>query len=963
MSFFVPCTSTFTANQADRTLLRYWKLEVDTDDDGDLDDITAYIENNSLTIIAPENGAASASVNLRRTLGCNAGDYANAECQISAKIDNSEYIVVFTGYVKPEGIQRSRDASMQDTFRLDMEDRTRKYTTRRKMDPAIIVNYTICSPSAPSESIFHYLASAMGLTAANVVCTEITYVKPYLPLKGGLSPWHEMKKMAEQFRAEMYFRYDGKLLFDSPYQAGWSEPASEITLDVSNIHRWTGRKREIVCNRVICEFEEYEALSGRPIYKHTENWQEDLQQCSVVIGAGEYWPGPTSNDTAILHYKDPKTGENYPIAASVQTPTLGGTTGGYDIESSGGTLTLSSFNASNDRTEQHPDASEIILKNNNGSSVTMTRLVIRGTPVVVRAEVKVKDEDATITNDWEFIEKIIPGDYAISAGLVHKTTQWWQEYGSTARYEYDIECDWLPQVQRGAVVRFDAPGVPSAIYAKVLDYRHTAANGPMGNQKTVMRLGEQVSGYTVSGTGIIKGTRSGISKPQRVVVGASSYTGIDAMFECYGSSVATVINNAIAYVYNTHGGGTVELSEGIFPIGARISGLTNVEVIGRGANTIIRKNCNDYGIKIAGTAGSEVTGAALRNFKVTRLSTDTNVKSLVYAEYMDDSWIEGLIVEDSYDKGIELNYCDDILVNAGTVRAAAAEGVYMKACNKTILAGAFLISCLIGCKMITDEATNMIDRGGCESETEPMIENETSALTSNLTAARDATTAYTGSYSYKFTPTSTTLSGYYWFTENKDTTDMHGTTAGKGYRFSAWYFVPSSYEPQSAYIRVFWYASGAWSEAFELDLNPAGVTPDTWINIQATAEAPSGATGFYLELEVQSNIAGKYLFLDEIYLYEYATIKNGYIARGNTVRQCTQHGFYIATDEADLVDNLIENCLSTGINVKAGWRNNILANKSIYNGADEIENENGDNFNDEGTETRVGQNSWQGVQA
>jgi parallel beta-helix repeat protein len=660
VAFFVPCTSTFTANQTDRELLRYWKLEVDTDDDGVLEDVSDYIANNSLSISAPDGSGAAASVLVRRSLSANVGDYANADCRISAKIGGSEYIVVFTGYVKPEGVQRTRDATMQDVYRLDMEDRTRRYTTRRKVSPAILANYTICKPTATNESIFHYLASAMGLSSGNVVCSEIAYIKPYLPLKGGQSPWHEMKKLAEQFRAEMYFRYDGKLLFDSPFQAGWTEPASEITLDVDNVHKWTGRKREIVCNRVICEFDDYEALSARPIYKNTENWQEDTQQCSIAVGAGEYWPGPTSNDTAVLHYKDPGTGENYPIATGVSTPTLGATAGGYDIESSGGTMTLSSFNGSNDRTDQHADASEIILKNNNGGSVTITRLVVRGTPVVVRRHNKLKDEDATISDEWEFIEKTIPGDYAISTGQVHETTQWWQEYGSTARYEYDIACDWLPQVQRGAVVRFDAPGVPSAIYAKVLDYRHPAANGPMGQQITSLRLAEHVSGFTASGTGENQSSSTGIAKPQRVVVGASAYTGVDALFDCHGATVATVINKAIAYVYNTHGGGTVELSEGNFPITSHLSLLTNVTLQGRGWNTVIEKNCDDYGINIAGAdADNYLENIILRDFKITRNAADTNGKQLLYSIYAKKCLFDRLDFYDADQEILQLTYTQD----------------------------------------------------------------------------------------------------------------------------------------------------------------------------------------------------------------------------------------------------------------------------------------------------------------
>ena len=132
---------------------------------------------------------------------------------------------------------------------------------------------------------------------------------------------------------------------------------------------------------------------------------------------------------AKLNYKDPDSGEGFPIGISIQTPTIGAVGSGSDIECDGGTLTLISFNGSTSDTQQNPGSSEIILKNNTGSTITIRKFEVRGTPLRIQKKITVEDVDATVTDDWDYIDKSIPGKYAVSDTQAHVSTQRWVEFG------------------------------------------------------------------------------------------------------------------------------------------------------------------------------------------------------------------------------------------------------------------------------------------------------------------------------------------------------------------------------------------------------------------------------------------------------------------------------------------------------------------------------------------------------
>jgi hypothetical protein len=489
--------------------VRYWKVLIDIDDDDVLEDVTDYIDNNNVSGTGKMEGAFNEAVsNQYRVVLRNSsqtfheGDFAFAKCEIQAKVGTAEYITIFTGFVSEEGCSRNIGALSDDIVSITMFDKTKRFAMNRKTDRVVLANFKISDPSSPSTSIFHTLADMLGLDSADLdIAAGIDYTKPYLSLEDQNKVWFEMQALAQQYLGILTFRYDGKLRFQSRFETGYSEPSAEWTFseDAHNIHaplQMNGGK--IVSNKVSTEFDVHEVLTQRTIFRNVEGYNVVTGRIAINVLPGEYWPGESSdNDVADLKYVEPDTGEEYPIGINIQTPTLGAADGGFDIESTGGVLTLESFNGTAgtnpSKTIQPPGSSQIILKNNTGSTITITKMILRGQPVRVKQRIRVEDLDGTITEDYEYREKSIDGRYAVSASQATITTQWWVEYGKVARKYIQLTTDWLPQVQEGALVNLVAPTYNINMTAQVISWTHPAANGSMRKQTTQLTLREWMS--------------------------------------------------------------------------------------------------------------------------------------------------------------------------------------------------------------------------------------------------------------------------------------------------------------------------------------------------------------------------------------------------------------------------------------------------------------------------------------
>jgi len=502
MALFVPTTENFRTAVEDRKSLRYIKVLIDIDDDDVLEDVTSKLDSNYVQGGGSGQGELGVStkqysVKLRNSDQTYAdGDFAGAICAIEAQVGSTEYVRIFTGIVSDEGCQRSKKTKSDDVVTIRMHDSSKSRGMRVKPRPTTYIGYKICDTVTPAASLFHQLAYLLGLSESDLVTVTIDQTKDYLPLDGKVTAWQELQNLCAQYIGHMCFRYDGKLLFVSRHQTGWTDPTSEWTFDDSNIHSWNGRNSSVVCNKVKTVFEKYENLGARTIYKNTDDWDSTNERNAITIAAGDYWPGPNSQDLARLMYKDPASGESFPIGISIQPPSIGAVGSGSDIECEGGLLTLISFNGSTGDTHQNPGSSEIILRNNTGSTITIRKFIIRGTPLRIQKKCIVEDVDADIVDDWDYIEKTISGKYAVSDTQAHISTQRWLEFGKVPRKIFDFVTDWIPQIQEGAVVTFN-PDASIDLSGVVESYSHTI-NGPYRKWKTKISIREKED-FTPSG--------------------------------------------------------------------------------------------------------------------------------------------------------------------------------------------------------------------------------------------------------------------------------------------------------------------------------------------------------------------------------------------------------------------------------------------------------------------------------
>ncbi len=156
---------------------------------------------------------------------------------------------------------------------------------------------------------------------------------------------------------------------------------------------------------------------------------------------------------------------------------------------------------------------------------------------------------------------------------------------------------------------------------------------------------------------------------------------------CGATSCQTEINQAIQWLSQTYGGGTVKLLEGTFSISAAID-LTydNITLEGSGWNTVISKNCDDYAIKGVGTSSTSVLNTVVRNMKVTQADADSNTNWLVFMTYVDGLTVENLLVSNfkSTRGAIVLVSCKNYLVRSNTIDnnsssiASAPDGIYIR---------------------------------------------------------------------------------------------------------------------------------------------------------------------------------------------------------------------------------------------------------------------------------------------
>jgi len=500
--YFIPTDAGFNDLVSDLTASRQYRLLIDTDDDGDFseasENLTSSIDNNQIAGEARQD-YQQWTIKLRNTDGSfSNGQHSGLLAAVEAKLGSTSWIRVFTGYVDEEGIQVEGGEPYDRTASLRLVDLTRMKGIRRKPSPAILSSFAISNPSSPSTSIVHRLASELGLASGDVDADTLSVEKDVIQI-GDKPAWDELKKLKEAFAGELYWRYDGKLRFRSPVSDGYSDPSSEWTFGVTGYNnifkspRLKINRTDIRANKAYVEYDAYQNLAPRVIWKSVESYNAYTKQISIEIAAGEYWPGGASSSAiGRLEFKDPDSGERWEYATPVTTPTIGATGSGSDIEcDSPANLELVSFNGSTSATAQKPGSCEIILRNNGGSSITITKFEIRGTPYRINKRYRVEFTESLV-DEVDLVEKPIDGRWMTDGEISNYVCQYVVEQGKAARRTVRFGTYWMPHIQRGAWITFNDPHSEESFTGKIIGYKHHSPSGPMVNAYTEIEIVEVV---------------------------------------------------------------------------------------------------------------------------------------------------------------------------------------------------------------------------------------------------------------------------------------------------------------------------------------------------------------------------------------------------------------------------------------------------------------------------------------
>lgn len=650
----VPISATFEQALEDRAALKHgavwWKIEVDDDFDGNYDDITSLLDNNDVNIrgkgsrwSASVSGSASFSLrNVPKVYS--EGDLANAAVKISVKVGSaSEYIQVFFGYVDPDGVSRTIASESSDTIDVSCKDpSSSRGTSRSAVNQTLYASHKIVDNATPANSLAHKYAAKLGLADSDCDFTDHNYTKPYVFVDRKGKWWRELQDMAAQYSALLGFRYDGKLRFLNWTTAEWNAPNIEWAFDNTNTHGpiKPGGKR-VFCNRATTEFENYQiAVTDAQVFKCYDRYSNITRKNAITLASGEYYP-VANDEYAALKCTYAVAGESFPIGTGIATPTIGAPGSGADIIYTGaGTLSLESFNGvagtNASKTVQSADGSQLILKA-TGGSVEITKIRLRGTAVRILERVIVSHETAGI-DEWDAVERTLPGKYAVSYAQADESIQRLVDYGSVARKPFSVEVDFTPQMQAGTIVSF-APRADLSYNCVVEDYEHTS-RGSHTQTRTRLTL-VQHSTFTPAANTSEQQSQSMTMPPAPpgpyVRVGAFDYDELAEYYCLDDDSCEDQINQAIDAMYDI-GGGEVRILPGYFPINGPIIPKANVVIRGSGAGTIIAPAANGFDMIAADGSAFDLVGAGVYDL-VVDCDTASSVNGIT------TTWSDGFVVQ------------------------------------------------------------------------------------------------------------------------------------------------------------------------------------------------------------------------------------------------------------------------------------------------------------------------------
>lgn len=438
------------------------------------------------------------------------GAGAGLDATIQWSIDGNTWLDVMTGFISTDGVTRSQGYITADYLSLTVVDKTQIKGTGITPTTTAYAGYSVCNPYDTATSIVHLLGGLMGITSFDVGDLS-SYVKDVFTL-GENTVWEELQHLAETFDADLAYTNEGKLYFHSPLESGYTEKTYDWTLVAKPNATRPARYSDIIgtierkylavtCNKAKCTFSKYTQEDAESvIYKDTTNYDSDTGKCSITVAAGATYP---TDGVLSLDYKDPDTGDDYPYATGIITPTVGENMG-YDIGYSGGTLELVSFDGSTEDTEREAGASQIILKNTGSVSCTIFKLTLRGTPYKKDSDVEVTEKDSDITEDVDYVTKEINGDYATSSDQIDTVLSRYVAKGKIRHRQFSFSTLFLPFIQRGEVMHLILDDGTESDW-EIVTYEHQMQGKQISTMRTSMVL-KEVTSFTPTTLKTIKQT-------------------------------------------------------------------------------------------------------------------------------------------------------------------------------------------------------------------------------------------------------------------------------------------------------------------------------------------------------------------------------------------------------------------------------------------------------------------------
>lgn len=418
----------------------------------------------------------------------------------------------------------------------------------------------------------------------------------------------------------------------------------------------------------------------------------------IVARTLTFWPA-NINTALLLNDPNPPTREYFqrlwddsyaPVAVSKRDKMIGIKDGDllHKLSSTGdgaGALTETVFDVTS-----RAGAARIKLYNGTGDTQVLKECGLLGKPVYLYEGDEGYVNDGHI--DWADIqqngERLLEfgGADVVTSGQLDRLADYlWKDRG-TRKHIYTLQfagtChDISPSDVYTLAIGNSGETEYITSRAEVITVKIEHKAGSLGRTLVVLRELEEAWKYdsNIYSRFVARGVLVQSPSAGSVVTVGSEYCTVPTDFRIPigDTSAETIINNAIDYVSGTLGGGTVRLTKGTYKIDGPILLKDNVILEGEGDSTVIEKNCNDYGIEFDGTGGP-ISYATVRSLKVTRNSSDTNSKSLIYANNCVNPVIADVHVVNSYNHGIEIYNCDDARLRGIQINGFVGYGVHLE---------------------------------------------------------------------------------------------------------------------------------------------------------------------------------------------------------------------------------------------------------------------------------------------